>query len=149
MVRTSDLLTFREPSNKVTRFKFHLRSKFGEDITEKIPPLPLNKTVVDVFSDFMRYLYECSKAYIEDCHANGPGLWESVKENIHFVLSHPNGWEGEEQSQMRRAAVKAGLITDTSGGHARVSFVTEGEASLHFSTNHGVLTGALRVSLFV
>jgi hypothetical protein len=104
---------------------------------------------MDVFSDFLRYLHECAKTYIQDVHANGPDLWESVKENIQFVLSHPNGWEGAEQSKMRRAAVKAGLIPDTSDGHSRLSFVTEGEASLHFSSNHGVLTGALRVSLFV
>ncbi|KIM37736.1 hypothetical protein M413DRAFT_13173 [Hebeloma cylindrosporum] len=129
---------------KTEWFKFHLRSKYGDDITEKIPPLPLNKTVVDVFSDFLRYLWECAKAYIQDVHANGPDLWESVEKNTQFVLSHPNGWEGPEQSQMRRAIVNAGLVPDTTGGHSRVSFVTEGEASLHFAVNSGVFTRALR-----
>jgi len=127
------------------RFKLHLRSKFGEFKTDQIPPLPLNKTVVDVFSDFLQYLLQCSSTYIQDTHANGGDLWASVKDDIHFVLSHPNGWEGKEQAQMRYAAVRAGLIPDTPGGHSRISFVTEGEASLHFAINNGVLSGALMV----
>jgi hypothetical protein len=61
------------------------------------------------------------------------------------VLSHPNGWEGKEQSQMRKAAVKAGLVPDTQAGHARISFVTEGEASLHFAIENGVLTQTMEV----
>ena len=101
---------------------------------------------MDVFSDFLRYLFECAKAYIQDVHANGQDLWESVEKNVQFVLSHPNGWEGPEQGQMRRAIVNAGLVPDTSAGHSRVSFVTEGEASLHFAVNNGVFTRALRVS---
>jgi len=102
--------------------------------------------VVDVFSDFLQYLLECSSTYIRDTHANGQDLWASVKNDVQFVLSHPNGWEGMEQTQMRYAAVKAGLIPDTPKGHSRVSFVTEGEASLHFAINNGVLSGALKVT---
>ena len=129
------------------RFKLHLRSKFGDSLTEKrqIPPLPLNKTVVDIFADFLQYLFQCSSEYLQDTHANGGALWASVKDHIHFVLSHPNGWEGMEQTQMRYAAVKAGLIPDTVEGHGRLSFVTEGEASLHFAINNGVLSGTLKV----
>lgn len=41
---------------------------------------------------------------------------------------------------MRRAAVLAGLIPDTPDGHSRVSFVTEGEASLHFAIENGILS---------
>ena len=102
--------------------------------------------MVDVFSDFLRYLFQCAKEYIQDVHANGPDLWQSVEKNVQFVLSHPNGWEGPEQSLMRRATVNAGLVPDTSSGHSRVSFVTEGEASLHFAVNNGVFIRALRVS---
>ena len=102
--------------------------------------------MVDVFSDFLQYLLECSSTYIRDTHANGQDLWASVKNDVQFVLSHPNGWEGMEQTQMRYAAVKAGLIPDTRKGHSRVSFVTEGEASLHFAINNGVFSGALKVT---
>ena len=129
------------------RFKLHLRSKVGagRHVTNEIPPLPLNKTVVEVFADFLRYLLECASSYIQDTHANGPDLWISVQDQIDFVLSHPNGWEGTQQSEMRRAAVLADLIPDTPAGHARLSFVTEGEASLHFSIQNGLPAGAIKV----
>ena len=100
---------------------------------------------MEVFADFLRYLLECASSYVQDTHANGPDLWSSVQDQIDFVLSHPNGWEGTQQSEMRRAAVLAGLIPDTTAGHARLSFVTEGEASLHFSIQNGLPAGAMKV----
>ncbi|KAI0668088.1 hypothetical protein C8Q78DRAFT_1048352 [Trametes maxima] len=39
---------------------------------------------------------------------------------------------------MRQAAVMAGLVPDTPAGHARVHFVTEGEASLNFCIRNGL-----------
>ena len=130
------------------RFKLHLRSRVGagHSVGDELPPLPLNKTVVEVFADFLRYLLECSSSYIQDTHANGPDLWNSVKSHVDFVLSHPNGWEGTQQSEMRRAAVLGGLVPDNASGHSRLSFVTEGEASLHFSVENGLLAGAMKVS---
>ena len=101
--------------------------------------------MVEVFGDFLKYLLECASSYIQDTHANGPDLWNSVKSHIDFVLSHPNGWEGTQQSEMRRAAVLAGLVPDNASGHARLSFVTEGEASLHFSVQNGLPDGAMKV----
>jgi hypothetical protein len=129
------------------RFKLHLRSKVGagRSVGSELPPLPLNKTVVEVIGDFLRYLLECASSYIQDTHANGPDIWNSVKSDIDFVLSHPNGWEGTQQSEMRRAAVLAGLVPDNPSGHSRLSFVTEGEASLHFSVQNGLPSGAMKV----
>jgi hypothetical protein len=69
-----------------------------------------------------------------------------VESEIDYVISHPNGWEGYQQSQIREAIVLARLIPDTSAGHERVSFVTEGEASLHFSIDNGLPAGAMQVS---
>ena len=130
------------------RFKLHLRSKVGAgpSVADELPPLPLNKTVVEVFADFLRYLLECASSYIQDTHANGPDLWNSVESHIDFVLSHPNGWEGTQQNEMRRAAVLAGLVPDNASDHSRLSFVTEGEASLHFSVENGLPAGAMKVS---
>ena len=100
---------------------------------------------MEVFADFLGYLLECASSYIQDTHANGPDLWNSVKSHIDFVLSHPNGWEGAQQNEMRRAAVLAGLVPDNASGHSRISFVTEGETSLHFSVQNGLPTGAMKV----
>ena len=103
-------------------------------------PLPPNKTIVDVFADYLRYLFDCAASYIQETHPNGRALWAAIKDDKYFVLSHPNGWEGKEQSQMRKAAVKAGLVSADPLGQSKISFVTEGEASLHFVIENGVLS---------
>ena len=115
----------------------------GRQLTDNIPPLPLNKTVVEVFADFLAYLLECASCFIQETHANGAHLWTSVKDEIHFVLSHPNGWEGHQQAEMRKASVLAKLIPDTIAGHSRLSFITEGEASLHFAVQNGLPMGVM------
>lgn len=131
------------------RFKLHLRSRFaadaGRQVSNEIPSLPPGKTVVEIFADFLAYLYECAKAFIKDTQINGAALWNSVEAQIDFVLSHPNGWEGAQQSEMRNAAIQAGLVPDTAAGHARLSFVTEGEASLHYAIQNGLGEAAAHV----
>ncbi|KAF9465190.1 hypothetical protein BDZ94DRAFT_414257 [Collybia nuda] len=133
---------------KAEWFKLHLRPKTTSTagITQSLPSLPENKTVVDLFADFLRYLYACTKDYIQGTYANGAGIWTSAESQgyIDFVLSHPNGWGGAQQAQMRTAAIRAGLIPDKSDGHERVHFVTEGEASLHFCIQNGLTTESLK-----
>ena len=93
--------------------------------------LPRGKTIVDVFADFMRYLFDSTKALFKASEPNGELRWDSISESIELVLTHPNGWGGPQQAQLRTAAVKAGIISDTVA-HSRVHFVTEGEASFSF-----------------
>ena len=91
--------------------------------------LPKGKTIVDVFADFMRYLFDSTEALFKSSEPNVK--WDSIS-TIELVLTHPNGWKGPQQSQLRAAAIKAGLIEDTPAEHARVHFVSEGEASFNF-----------------
>lgn len=130
------------------RFKLRLRPK---SMTLKmngmrLAPLPRHKTAVDVFGDFLSYLFRCTRSFIIDTHANGAALWQDVEHDLQFVLSHPNGWEGAQQTKMRRAAVYGGLIPDTDEGKARIRFVTEGEASLHACVLNGLAADVLSVS---
>ena len=111
----------------------------------RLSPLPPGKSAVDVFGDFINYLFRCTQSFIVDTHANGHSLWRAVEHDIQFVLSHPNGWEGKQQAIMRHSAVKAGLIPDTLEGHARITFVTEGEASLHYCIASGNVSEELKV----
>ena len=129
-----------------TRFKLHFRYRVGagNQVANEIPPLPLNKTIVEVFADFLSYLLECASRYIQETHASGANLWASVKDEIDFVLSHPNAWAGPQQVKMRKAAILAKLVPDTAAGHARLSLVTEGEANLHFSLQNGLPIGAMK-----
>lgn len=94
----------------------------------------------------MRYLYHCANTYIRETHPHGTDLWASLEPRIDFVLTHPNGWEGAQQQQLRAAAVLGGLVPDTKEGHARLHFVTEGEASLHFCIQRGLATDSMKAS---
>ena len=126
------------------RFKLHIRPNAQSSgyVSNKIPPLPQGKSAVDVFADFLRYLHQCAWTFIEETHANGVELCHSLKE---FVLTYPNGWEGAQQSVMRTAAVQAGLIPDNEDGHSHLSFLTEGEASLHFCVQSGLTNDTIKV----
>ena len=101
--------------------------------------------IVEIFADFLRYLHQCARNFIEETHVNGVDLWSSLEDSIEFVLSHPNGRECAQQSKMRTAAVHAGLISDDQDGHSRLSFITEGEASLHFCLQNGLTNDAIKV----
>ncbi|KAJ3497279.1 hypothetical protein NLJ89_g10367 [Agrocybe chaxingu] len=105
--------------------------------------LPKRKTPVHVFGDYLNYLYNCTRSFISETHANGRALWNSVEPDIQFVLSHPNGWEGPQQTRMRNAAVYGRLVPDTDEGRARIRFVTEGEASLHACVLNGLAADVL------
>lgn len=105
----------------------------------KLSSIPEDKTLTDLFGDFMSYLLECTRSYIQETHLpNGTVVWQSVEKDIQFVISHPNGWEAAQQAELRDAAVAAGLIQDTNKGHARLQFITEGEASLHYCIMNGL-----------
>ncbi|KIJ66157.1 hypothetical protein HYDPIDRAFT_174829 [Hydnomerulius pinastri MD-312] len=120
---------------KLEWWKLHLRPRnmpSSHVSDQDIPALPASRTAVQILADFMKYLFQCAKTYIEETHASGREMWMSFDNNIDFVLSHPNGWEGPQQTQIRRAAVLAGLVPDSPEGQARIQLVTEGEASLHF-----------------
>ncbi|TFK72406.1 hypothetical protein BDN72DRAFT_957282 [Pluteus cervinus] len=133
---------------KADLFKLHLSPKhLRRELKASaipIPPLPPGKTIVDVFTDFLAYLYMCTKTFISEHHPNGPQLWRSVQSTVEIVLSHPNGWEYIEQDKMRRAAIRAGLVPDLDEGLKRVHFVTEGEASLHYCISNNLNTEGMK-----
>jgi hypothetical protein len=72
-------------------------------------------------------------------------LWDSFGDEIDFVLTHPNGYEGPQQTIMREAAIRGGLVPDAATAEKRVSLVTEGEASLHFCIQSGLAAEAMKV----
>ncbi|KAL0064118.1 hypothetical protein AAF712_008978 [Marasmius tenuissimus] len=123
-------------------FKLHLRPKGLEKSQvhdSDLPPLPRNKKPIDIFADFLGYLYNCTINYIKG--NRGADFFASIEPyNIDYVLSHPNGWEGPQQAQMRQAAITAGLVS-ANDADLRLHFVTEGEASLHYCINKGVMRG--------
>ncbi|KXN81408.1 Heat shock 70 kDa protein 12B [Leucoagaricus sp. SymC.cos] len=129
---------------KAEWFKLHLRpqTRSTAAVTDEIPPLPAGKTAVDVFADFLKYLNNCARSYIEETHVDGSSLLASGK--VEFILSHPNAWEGAQQTLMRNAAVQAGLISNAPSDRNRVSFVSEGEASLNLCIDKDLTNESIR-----
>ena len=98
--------------------------------------LPKGKTIIDVFADFMGYLFDSTKTLFKASEPNGEIRWNSVSKSIELVLTHPNGWGGLQQTQLRTAAIKAGIVPDTPAGRSKIHLVTEGEASFNFCVTH-------------
>jgi len=98
--------------------------------------LPKGKTITDIFADFMRYLFDSTKTFFKVSEQDGEVKWDSASDNTELVLTHPNGWGGPQQTQLRTAAVQAGIVPDTPAGHSCIHFVTEGEASFNFCATH-------------
>lgn len=120
---------------KVEWWKLHLRAKSlpsSHIKDDDIPPLPEGLNAVRVLGDFMKYLFQCTRSYIVESHASGSDMWQSLEDHIEYVLTHPNGWEGRQQQQIRQAAELAGLVPEGPEGQSRLHLLTEGEASLHF-----------------
>ncbi|KAG2049397.1 hypothetical protein BDR06DRAFT_961567 [Suillus hirtellus] len=116
---------------KLVWWKLHLRAKHlaSSHIRDgDINPLPRGKSAVEVLADFMRYLFQCARTYIQESHLD---FWRSIKNSIEFIFTHPNGWEGQQQQQIRRAVELAGLVSSKEE-QSHVHLLTEGEASLHF-----------------
>lgn len=107
--------------------------------------LPKGKTIIDVFADFMRFLFDSTKSLFKASEPHGELRWDTVSDNIELVLTHPNGWGGPQQTQLRTAAIRAGIVTDTPAGRSRVHFVTEGEASFNFCATHTQAGRGLKV----
>ena len=118
---------------RVDRFKL----LFGPKRAAKLcfhSPLPENKTKEDVLSDYLLYLCECAREFIEETHADDPSLWKSLHGDAHFILSHPTSWGGKQQEMLRGCMAQSGLLSDARS--SRLTFVGEGEANLHYIMRH-------------
>ena len=108
--------------------------------------LPEGKSIVDLFADFIRYLFDSTVAHIKEAEPTGDVLWTNFGPRVELVLSHPNGWEGRQQELMRKAVVQAEIFNEEEA-RTRVSFVTEGEASFNYCVTHTKSGESLKVSV--
>ncbi|KAF7986727.1 hypothetical protein HWV62_20280 [Athelia sp. TMB] len=127
---------------KTEWFKLHLRPPHLPIIKNlKLPALPKNVTVDDIFADHFRYVTEQVKNVISSSYGGGAEMWEMLSPQMFVILTTPNGWEGLQQHRLRQAAVKAGIV-DAAGGQ-RVKFVTEAEAAVLYAIDTGSVDGWL------
>ncbi|GKU03001.1 heat shock 70 kda protein 12b [Fusarium langsethiae] len=85
----------------------------------------LDKTPVQVFSDYLRNLWEYSRERIEAAEQKG---WESIY-RIHFVVTLPAIWPHYVRSRMLEAMKIAGLFEVAKEGNTTYGFISEPEAA--------------------
>jgi hypothetical protein len=107
-------------------------SKASRSQKFKIPPLPTGITIDQAYADLMKYLMLHTRRFFETTTANGAEIWERVRDTIVVVLATPNSWSMREQAILRKAAIKASLVTEEDASHL-LQFVTEAEASVHYA----------------
>jgi len=120
-------------SLRIDRFKLLFGPKRGVKLGLHCP-LPPKKTKEDVLSDYLQYLYDCARDFIEDTHPDGVFLWRSLHGDVQFILSHPTTWGGKQHDILRRCMVQTGLLPDPHS--SRMAFVSEGEANVHYVMRH-------------
>jgi hypothetical protein len=98
----------------------------------EIPPLPAGVTIERVYADLMHYLMEHTQQFFEKTIVEGRDIWRRLRDTITILLATPNGWDIREQATLRRAAIKASLVTEENAGQF-LQFVTESEASVHYA----------------
>lgn len=110
----------------------------------EIPPLPKSVSIGQIYSDFLRYLMENAQSSFEQSIPSGPAIWRRLRNNLTIALITPNGWDFSQQSVLREAAIRAGLVKEDDS-HRLLDFVTEGEASVHYALAYSQSTAWLNV----
>ncbi|GAA5916446.1 hypothetical protein JCM5296_006566 [Sporobolomyces johnsonii] len=101
--------------------------------TFEVPPLPRGVAVSQVYEDWFGYLLRSTKTWFQENSPDGDVIWEKLAPTMVFVVAHPNSWETAQQATLTSALQKAVRVTKPSG---QIVFVTEAEASVHFSLQY-------------
>ncbi|KAG8903285.1 hypothetical protein FRB99_003526 [Tulasnella sp. 403] len=124
----------------VERFKLHMCSHSMGQPPAAIPHMetPNHIGVTQIMADFLQYMKRAVQSSVSASSEKGSELWDELEGGIICILSHPNGWAGEQQAALREAAARAGLIPNSAEGQARLVLVSEGEASFHWCVDQGL-----------
>jgi hypothetical protein len=120
------------------------------DTDFEVPAMPKGVSLLRVYSDFIEYLHKHTMSFFVRHTPNGGQIWDRLHgdSKIMFVFCIPNGWDISQQIFLRKAAKEAGIV-DSNDSKDRISFTTEGEASVHYVLAHTkVNTWLNRGSLF-
>ncbi|KAG8802706.1 hypothetical protein FRC17_006362, partial [Serendipita sp. 399] len=101
----------------------------------EIPPLPPKISLIRVYSDLLKYLFDHTERFFVNNTPGGRNIWDRLRNKIAIVLATPNGWDTRQQLFMRDAVVAAGLIGKDQADEL-IDYITEGEASVHYALAH-------------
>jgi hypothetical protein len=109
----------------------------------EIPDLPRNTTLGQIYSDYINYLYTKTKKFFIESSPSGQNIWDRLEHSIVMIFCIPNGWDISQQVFIRDAVIKTGLVSEDEAD-ARIEFITEGEASVHYVLAHTANTRWLK-----
>jgi hypothetical protein len=141
----------REQWYLAEQFKLHVHpASMAALHVSNLIPLPPRVSVEQIYVDLLDYLFRQTRFYFEEKEfelEGGGQIWRKMasQNSIDFVIAHPSGWNLEQQSMLRRATVKAGLVLSLQMAVERVQFVGEAEASVHYVMFHADLQSRLQV----
>lgn len=128
-------------------FKLHLHpSDMRTRNSIRLDPLPNGVPLHQIYADFMRYLLQHTEPIFVDQIVDGRKIWDLYRSQAVFIIAHPNGWGIRQQGFLRRAAIEAGLV-DTESASARIRFVTEAEASVHYCIRNSNIASRIQPGL--
>ncbi|KAG8777728.1 hypothetical protein FRC16_004059 [Serendipita sp. 398] len=110
------------------------RASNGPDGREN-PPLPRGVSLVQVYSDFIGYIYRATKSFFINNNPNGQQMWNRFGDQMPIIFCTPNGWDICQHAVLTQASIRAGIVTEGDADD-RLWFLTEGEASVHYSLAH-------------
>jgi hypothetical protein len=137
----------------VEHFKLHVHPpSMASTHVSNLIPLPHGLSVEQVYADLLGYLFRHTRTFFKETVfdvSGGGQIWSKLaaENRIHFVITHPGGWGLLEQTMLRRATIKAGLVQCSQMAADRVQFVTEAEASVHFVMLHAELESQLKARI--
>lgn len=122
-------------------FKLHLHPQ-SMAIQDRLAlcPLPPGVSLAAIYTDFLGYLLRHTQGYFESHVIQGAAIWEKYSPKMLVVLAHPNGWSTREQNYLRQALRNVGPNYKS----CQITFVTEGEASVHFCMFSSNMDSALQ-----
>ncbi|KAG8807085.1 hypothetical protein FRC17_004661, partial [Serendipita sp. 399] len=100
-----------------------------------IPPLPRGTSLVQVYADFIRYIYKVTKNFFTNKTPTGQQIWSRLENRMPIIFCVPNGWDIRQHAVITDAAKRSGIVTEHDA-EDRLWFLTEGEASVHYALAH-------------
>ncbi|KAH8818671.1 hypothetical protein DL96DRAFT_1534153 [Flagelloscypha sp. PMI_526] len=118
---------------RVSNSTFFLAPPTCTEISAIHPKLPPLLSKVQIFADLFKHLVEDAQHFMELKIEHGDALWNEtvVQGTPQFVVTYPNGWDGEAREILPMALWKAMVIPDVN--YQGLHLVTEGDAALYYS----------------
>ncbi|KAG8684693.1 hypothetical protein FRC11_011730 [Ceratobasidium sp. 423] len=125
-------------------FSESMRSRYNANLD----PLPPGVSLLQVYTDYLRYLLNHTREYFQNWMVDGSTLWARYGPTIEVVITHPNGWGIREQTLLRNAAIGAGYA-NAKDSLTKISLLDEIKASVYFGLYRSNLSRVVDTTTFL